>query len=39
MTGVLLECTKVGNNRMTLPQAHFHAEVWAQIKNFHRTQE
>ena len=24
MTGVLLDGTKVGNRRMTLPQAHFH---------------
>ena len=28
MTGVLLDGTKVGNKRMTLPQAHFHLEVW-----------
>ena len=28
MTGVLLDGTKVGNKRMTLPQAHFHMEVW-----------
>ena len=27
MTGVLLDGTKVGNKRMTLPQAHFHLEV------------
>ena len=27
MTGVLLDGTKVGNKRMTLPQAHFHMEV------------
>ena len=26
-TGVLLDHTKVGNKRMTLPQAHFHLEV------------
>ena len=26
MTGVLLDGTKVGNKRMTLPQAHFHSE-------------
>ena len=25
MTGVLLDGTKVGNKRMTLPQAHFHS--------------
>ena len=28
MTGVLLDGTKVGNKRMTLPQAHFHLELW-----------
>ena len=28
MTGVLLDGTKAGNKRMTLPQAHFHLEVW-----------
>ena len=28
MTGVLLDGTKVGDKRMTLPQAHFHLEVW-----------
>ena len=28
MTGVLLDGTKVGNKRMTLPQAHLHLEVW-----------
>ena len=28
VTGVLLDGTKVGNKRMTLPQAHFHLEVW-----------
>ena len=28
MTRVLLDGTKVGNKRMTLPQAHFHLEVW-----------
>ena len=27
MRGVLLDSTKVGNKRMTLPQAHFHLEV------------
>ena len=27
MTGVLLDVTKVGNNCMTHPQAHFHLEV------------
>ena len=26
MTGVLLDGTKVGNKRMTLPHAHFHVE-------------
>ena len=28
MTGVLLHGTKVGNERVTLPQAHFLLEVW-----------
>ena len=28
MAGVLLDGTMVGNKRMTLPQAHFHLEVW-----------
>ena len=28
MTGVRLDDTKVGNKRMTLPQAYFHLEVW-----------
>ena len=28
MTGVLLDDTKVGNKRMTLPHAHFHLEFW-----------
>ena len=28
MTGVPLDGTKVGNKRMTLPQAHFRLEVW-----------
>ena len=28
MTGILLDGTKVGIKRMTLPQAHFHLEVW-----------
>ena len=28
LTGVLLDGTKVGSKRMTLPQAHFHLEVW-----------
>ena len=28
MTGVRLDGTKDGNKRMTLPQAHFHLEVW-----------
>ena len=28
MTGVLLDGTKVGNKRMTLPQAHFRLEFW-----------
>ena len=28
MAGVLLDGTMAGNKRMTLPQAHFHLEVW-----------
>ena len=28
MAGVLLDGTKVGNKRMTLPQAHFHLEAF-----------
>ena len=28
MIGVLLDGTKVGNKRMTLPQAPFHLDVW-----------
>ena len=28
LTGVPLDGTKVGKNRVTLPQAHFHMEVW-----------
>ena len=31
MTGVLLDSTKVGNKRATLPQAHFHLEVWMSV--------
>ena len=31
MTGVLLDGTKVGNKRMTFPQAHFHLEVWMSV--------
>ena len=31
MTGVLLDGTKVGNKRMTLPQAHVHLEVWMSV--------
>ena len=31
MTGVLLDGTKVGNKRMTLPQAHLHLEVWMSV--------
>ena len=31
MTGVLLDGTKVGNKRMTLPQAHFQLEVWMSV--------
>ena len=31
MTGVLLDGTKVGNKRTTLPQAHFHLEVWMPV--------
>ena len=30
-TGVLLDGTKVGNKRMTLPQAHFHLAVWMSV--------
>ena len=26
--GILLDCTKVGNKRMTLPQGNFHLGVW-----------
>ena len=31
MTGVLLDGTKAGNKRTTLPQAHFHLEVWMSV--------
>ena len=31
MSGVLLDGMKVGNKRMTLPQAHFHLEVWMSV--------
>ena len=31
MTGVLLDGTKVGNKRVTLPQAHSHLEVWMSV--------
>ena len=31
MAGVLLDGTKVGNKRMTLPQAHFRLEVWMSV--------
>ena len=31
MTGVPLDGTKVGNKRMTLPQAHFRLEVWMSV--------
>ena len=31
MTGALLVGTKVGNKCMTLPQAHFHLEVWMSV--------
>ena len=31
MTGVQLDGTKDGNKRMTLPQAHFHLEVWMSV--------
>ena len=37
MTGVLLDGTKVGNKRMTLPQAHFHLEVWMSVPPFVRS--
>ena len=31
MTGALLDGTKVGNKRLTLPQAHFHLEIWISV--------
>ena len=31
MTGVVLDGTKVGNIRQTIPQAHFHVEVWMSV--------
>ena len=31
MTGVLLDGMKIVNKRMTLPQAHFHLEVWMSV--------
>ena len=31
ITGVLLDGTKAGNKRTTLPQAHFHLEVWMSV--------
>ena len=31
MTGVLLDGTKVGNKRITLPQTHAHSEVWMSV--------
>ena len=31
MTGAKLDGTKVGNKRTTLPQAHFHWEVWMSV--------
>ena len=31
MAGVLLDGTKVGNKRMTLPQAHFQLDVWMSV--------
>ena len=31
MARVLMNGTKVGNNRMTLPQAHFRLEVWMSV--------
>ena len=37
MTGVLLDGTKVGNKRMTLPQAHFHWEVWMSVPHVVRS--
>ena len=31
MTGVRLDGTKVVNKRLTIPQAHFHLEVWMSV--------
>ena len=31
MDGALLDGTKVGNKRMTLPQVHFLLEVWISV--------
>ena len=31
MTGALLDGTKVGNKRMTLPQVHFRLEIWISV--------
>ena len=31
MAGVLLDGTKVGNKRITLPRAHFHLEDWMSV--------
>ena len=31
MTGIPLDGTKVGNKRMTLPQADFRLEVWMSV--------
>ena len=37
MTGFLLDCTTVGNKRMTLPQAHFPLEVWMSVPSVVRS--
>ena len=31
MTGVRLDGTKVVNKRLTIPQAHFHLDVWMSV--------
>ena len=31
MTGVREDGTKVANKRMTVPQTHFHLEVWISV--------
>ena len=32
MVEVLVDGTKVGNKRMTLPQAHVHLELWMSVR-------